>query len=83
MPSRYTVRFVTHAEEQRQALPPAGRQALELKVRELEEDPFRDAEHKAADDSWTSTFGEWGVILYVVGERIVTVTVLRVTWVGD
>ena len=78
MPARrYAVRFVTYAEEQRKALSATAREALELKVRQLEEDPYRDATHK--DGAWTSTFGNGtGIILYVIGEQTVTVTVLRI-----
>jgi hypothetical protein len=85
MAQRYAVRFVTYAEAQRRSLPPAGRQALDRKVHELEEDPYRDVEFKPSDGTWLSTFresGEWGVILYLIADQIVTVTVLRLTWVG-
>lgn len=83
MAGRYTVRFVTYAAEQRDSLPPAGRRALDHRVRELEEDPRRDAEYKASDDTWSTSFGEWGAMLYLISDRIITVTVLRITWVGD
>jgi hypothetical protein len=64
MPRRYTVRFVTYAAQQRDSLPPAGRAALDDRLRELEEDPRQGAEYKASDDRWSTTFGRWGVILY-------------------
>ncbi len=79
---RYTVRFVTYAEEQRRALPAVAQEALDLKVRQLEEDPYQDATQR--DGLWSSTFGSaTGIILYVIGDRTVTVTVLRTTWLGE
>jgi hypothetical protein len=27
-------------------------------------------------------FGEWGVLVYVIAERVVTVTVLETVWAG-
>jgi mRNA-degrading endonuclease RelE of RelBE toxin-antitoxin system len=82
MPARpYTVRFVTHAEEQRRVLPAAAREALDLKVRQLEEDPRRDATER--DGLWSSTFGNgFGIIFYVIGEQTITVTVLRLAWMS-
>jgi mRNA-degrading endonuclease RelE of RelBE toxin-antitoxin system len=83
MPRRYTVRFVTYAAQQRDSLPPAGRAALDHRLRELEEDPRQGAEYKTSDVRWSTTFGRWGVILYLISDKIVTVTVLRITWAGE
>lgn len=83
MARRYTVRFVTYAAQQRDSLPPAGRAALDRRVRELEEDPRRGAEYKASDDRWTTSFGQWGAMLYLISDKIITVTVLRITWAGE
>jgi hypothetical protein len=81
MARRYVVRFVTYAAQQRDSLPPDGRRALDLKVRRLEEDPRQDAEYKTGDGGWSSSFGDWGTMLYLISDNIVTVTVLRLAWV--
>lgn len=83
MPRPYTVRLVTHAAQQRDSLPPAGRAALDDRLHELEQDPRHGAEYKASDDRWSTSFGRWGVVLYLISDRIVTVTVLRITWAGE
>ena len=35
------------------------------------------------NDQWSVTFGELGIILYTIEDRWRTITVLRVTWIGD
>lgn len=80
----YSVRFVTYALDQWEALSPAGRAAIDVKIRELEEDPFANGQYDQANETWSSSFGDgMGVILYLISEDIVMVTVLRLAWMGD
>jgi hypothetical protein len=83
VPRRYTVRLITYAAQQRDSLPPAGRAALDRRLHEFEQDPRQGAEYKASDDRWSTSFDRWGVILYPISDKIVTVTVLRITWAGE
>ncbi|MGH3694410.1 MAG: hypothetical protein ACRDRX_10580 [Pseudonocardiaceae bacterium] len=77
---RYEVIFASYAEELRESLPPEGKQALEVKIRRLAQDPTEDATYSLKTDRWTSYFGDWGVIEYIVHSAVVRVVVLRVTW---
>jgi hypothetical protein len=77
---RYEVIFASYAEELRESLPRAGKQALAVKVRRLAQDPTEDATYSQKTDRWTSYFGDWGVIEYTVHFALVRVVVLRVTW---
>ncbi len=79
---RYEVIFGSYAEELRDSLPPAGKEALADKVRRLERDPTEGATYSRKTDRWTSSFGDWGVIEYTVHSAVVRVVVLRVTWTG-
>jgi hypothetical protein len=80
---RYTVRWVTYAEQQRDALPADARRKLDTLLDLLTADPRRYGTYSKREDQWTATFGDgWGVILYTIEERWITITVLRVTWVG-
>jgi hypothetical protein len=77
---RYEVIFASYAEELRDSLPLAGKQALAGKVWRLGQDPTEDATYSRKTDRWTSHFGDWGVIEYTVHSTVVRVVVLRVTW---
>jgi hypothetical protein len=79
---RYQVIFASYAQELAESLPLAGKQALAVKVRRLEQDPTEDATYSQKTDRWTSYFREWGVIEYTVHSAAVRVVVLRVTWAG-
>lgn len=76
----YEVRFVSEARRQRDSLPSHARRDLESAVSELRRDPYARAK-KGADGVWWKGFGGNGQLMYLVSNRIVTVTVLRVTHV--
>lgn len=79
----YEIRYTTRAQQQKDTLPPAGRQALARLEDQLRSDPWH-AGHEAKDEgAWYADFGDFGQAKYVIGaNQIVRVTVLYVTWVG-
>lgn len=76
----YEVRFVTEAARQRDSLPAGPRRELEETLKEIRANPFRKG-RKGSDEVWYQDFGRTGQIMYLVSNRIVTVTVLRLTYV--
>lgn len=81
--ARYTVRWVTYAEQQADSLTPPARHALDETLAVLRADPRRHGDYSPTRDQWSTHFGDgWGVILYTIEDRWATVTVLRVTWAG-
>jgi hypothetical protein len=65
-------------------LPPAGKRALADAVDLLRSDPWQgDAYRRSYPPEYRMLwFGEWGVLVYVIAERTVTVTVLETVWAG-
>jgi hypothetical protein len=79
----YAVRWVDYARDQRDALPAEARHELDVALRRLVADPRAYGTYSKHEDQWTATFGDgWGVILYTIEDRWITITVLRVTWAG-
>ncbi|SFC44505.1 type II toxin-antitoxin system RelE family toxin [Streptomyces aidingensis] len=76
----YEIRFVTEAARQRDSLPASGRKELEKALGEMKRNPFKKGK-KGMDEVWYWDFGRTGQIMYLVSNRIVTVTVLRLTYV--
>ncbi len=83
MIARYRVRYAPHAAEQLRQLPPPLRIAFDGKVADLERDPYTAGEH-GETEVWHSTTvsggDEDGIILYMISEKIATVTIFRVFW---
>lgn len=80
MPRRFAVRWVTHAEVQRDALPTDARAGLDELLDQLTADP-RQASYDPERDEWSATFGP-GLLLYTIEDQWATITVLRVLWPG-
>lgn len=84
--ARYRVECVTHAADQRDQLTRSARTAFDARVGDLERDPHKVGDYDEREDSYTTTFGETGIILYtfsdlhVLPDGNVRVTILRVTW---
>ncbi|WP_239308200.1 MULTISPECIES: type II toxin-antitoxin system RelE/ParE family toxin [unclassified Frankia] len=79
----YAVRWVDYAREQRDSLSAEARHQLDTALGRLVADPRAHGIYSKPEDQWTATFGDgWGVILYTIEDRWITITVLRVTWVG-
>lgn len=76
----YEIRFVTEAVRRRESLPAAARRELEKALEEMRANPFEKGK-KGAHEVWYWDFGRTGQIMYLVSNRIVTVTVLRLTYI--
>lgn len=79
--ARYRVRYVSYAAEQLSQLPRSLRTAFDARVEDLKDDPYVAGDYDEATGSYSTTFGEAGIILYTVSDEIVTVTIIRVNWV--
>ncbi|CAO5246783.1 hypothetical protein [Frankia sp. AgKG'84/4] len=78
----YAIRWVDHAREQRDSLPPEARAMLEEALRTLVRGP-RSGTYDKRSDQWTASFDRGrGVILYTIEERWFTITLLRVVWLS-
>lgn len=80
--ARFAIRWVTYAEQQRDVLSPTARGELDRLLDQLTADPYRCGTYSKREDQWSATFGSTGVILYTIEDQWITVTVLRVLWVG-
>lgn len=76
MPS-YTARWVSHAEQQFNDLPPHVRQAVMAKVALLEQDPAAHGIYSATEDTYTTDF-TYGVIVYAIVVEHSAVILLRI-----
>ncbi|WP_131764894.1 hypothetical protein [Candidatus Protofrankia californiensis] len=79
--ARYTIRWVTYAEQQRDTLPAEGRRELNALLNRLADDPYRHGTYDKRTELRRAVFG-YGLLTYSVEERWITITVLRVTWIG-
>ncbi len=79
--ARYTIRWVTYAEQQRDTLPAAGRRELDRLLDSLAADPRAPDTYNKDTRLWAAAFG-YAILIYSIEERWATVTVLRATWVG-
>lgn len=80
--SRYAVRWVDHARDQRDDLPADARRALDATLRLLSVDPRGHGTYDKNTEQWTAPFGGFGILLYSIEERWIIITVLRVSWAG-
>jgi hypothetical protein len=80
----YGVAYSREAREQAVSLPPDGRHALADAVEQLRADPWQGLPYRPdyPPEYRMLAFGGWGVVVYVIGERITTVTLLELTWAG-
>jgi hypothetical protein len=77
------IRWVDYARDQRDGLAAEARAALDTALRRIVEDPRSHSTYRKRDDQWTATFGDdWGLIVYTIEDRWITITVLRVTWLN-
>jgi hypothetical protein len=80
----YRVEFSRQAQAAANDLPAAGKRALADAVGRLRTDPWEGDPYRRGypPEYRMLEFGEWGVLVYVIVERVVTVTVLEVVWAG-
>ncbi|MGH3823369.1 MAG: type II toxin-antitoxin system RelE family toxin [Pseudonocardiaceae bacterium] len=79
--ARYRIRYVSYADEQLNQLPRELRPAFDARVEDLKNDPYVVGDYDERTGSYSTTFPEMGIILYVVSDKIGTVTIIRVNWV--
>lgn len=80
--ARYTVRWLTYAEHQRDTLQSDARRELDALLDRLTADPRRDGSYDKTTEQWTAAFGGYDILLYSIEDRWITITVLRITWLG-
>lgn len=79
---RYEIRYTTRAEQQKDSLPPDGKRALARLEGQLSSNPRKAGEEAKSEGAWYADFGDSGQAKYVIGDNVVTVTVLFITWAG-
>jgi mRNA-degrading endonuclease RelE of RelBE toxin-antitoxin system len=75
---RYLTRNVPYADEQLSQLPRSLRTAFDARVEDLKDDPYAVDDPHEGTRGYSTTFGEGGIILYMISDEIATVTILRV-----
>lgn len=80
----YQVEYAPGMEAQLAALPPAARRSLEEAVQQLRNDPWQGTPYRPGypREYRMLAFGEWGIVVCVIGERTATVTLLELAWAG-
>ena len=78
----YEVILVTYAQQVTASLPSLGQHAWQAKLRQLADDPYALAAYDNKSDTWSSSFGDWGVVQFTAYDPPARVVVLRVAWSG-
>lgn len=65
----YEVILVTYAQQVAASLPPLGQRTWQAKLRELAEDPCTLATYDRHSDTWSGSFGDWGVVQFTIHNR--------------
>lgn len=78
--ARYQVRYVTYAAEQLNQMPPSIRTVFDARIDNLERAPHVDCVYDDGWGSYSTTFGETGIIHYGFSEENAKVTIIRVMW---
>jgi hypothetical protein len=79
--ARYRIRYVSYAAEQLSQLPRSLSTAFGARIEDLKRGPYLAGDYDKRTGSYSTTFGEAGIILYIVSDEIVTGTIIRVNWV--
>jgi hypothetical protein len=79
----YQVEYGRGARVQAKSLPPVGRQALADAIEELSGDPWSGQWLPSYPPEFrTRSFGDWGLVVYLIRERQATVVLLDLIWAG-
>ena len=78
--ARYQVRYVTYAAEQLNQMPRSLRIAFDARIDDLERAPYIACSYDDGWGSYSTTFGETGIIHYVFSDENAKVTIIRVMW---
>ena len=77
------MRWVTYAEQQRESLPEDARRKLNKLLDLLAVNPRGHGTYSKRDDQWIATFGDgWGLVIYTIEDRWITITVLPTRYLG-
>lgn len=78
----YEIVYAAQIADQPAALPPAARHALHTALRAIAADPWRSHRYhpRMPEEMRATTFGEWGVLVFVVSEKHHRVIVSHITW---
>jgi hypothetical protein len=79
----YQVEYGREARAQADGLPPAGRQALADAIEQLGRDPWSGQRLPSYPPEFRmQSFGDWGLVVYLIRERQATVVLLDLIWAG-
>lgn len=78
--ARYRVRYADYAAEQLSQLPRPMRTVFDARIADLKRAPDVVGDYDTRTGSFSTAFGETGIILYVFSDKIDMVTIFRVTW---
>jgi hypothetical protein len=79
----YQVEYGREARVQADSLPPVGQQALAAAIEQLGRDPWAAQRLPSYPPEFrTRSFGEWGLVVYLIRERQATVVLLDLIWAG-
>ena len=77
----YPIEYSWAARAQADSLPPAGKRALAEVITQLRRDPWQGHDIPGYPPEFhTLSFGEWGLVVYLIHER--RVLVLDIIWAG-
>jgi hypothetical protein len=81
----WEVEYTQEGHTQRATLPAAGRRALDEVIERLGRDPTQGQRYRAdyPREYRMSSFGEWGLVVYLVHERRRVVVLLDIIWAGS
>jgi hypothetical protein len=79
----YQVEYGRDARAQADSLPPAGKRALADTIEQLPGDPWSAQRLPSYPPEFrTRSFGDWGLVVYLIRERQATVVLLDLIWAG-
>ena len=79
----YQVEYGREARAQANSLPPAGRQALADAIKQIGRDPWAAQRLPRYPPEFRSrSFGDWGLVVYLIRERQARVVLLDLIWAG-
>jgi hypothetical protein len=79
----YEVEYAPGVERDIEDLPAPARRACRAAIEMIRRDPWRGEQYSGHPREFrTWTFDHWGLIVYLIRERVVRVVLLQVTWAG-
>ena len=79
----YQIEYSREARAQANSLPPTGQQALADAVEQVGRDPWAAQRLPSYPPEFrTRSYGDWGLVVYLIRERQATVVLLDLIWAG-